>query len=132
MTFKALATAATALCAILAAVLLIAPNLIYSIFQIPAQDSADFMSRRAAMLFLGIAVMCSTFRLVQDPAAIRAFSAGMVIMMAGLAGVGLFEFARGFAGPGIFLAIVTEILFVLGFTRFVKQTPAAPNNPEQS
>ena len=121
MTFKTISTAATALCAVLAAVLLIAPNLIYSVFEIPAHESADFLARRAAMLFLGIAVMCSTFRLVEDPAAIRAFSAGMVIIMAGLAGVGLFEFARGFAGPGIFLAIVTEILFVLGFTRFVRQ-----------
>ena len=79
------------------------------------------MARRAAMLFLGVAVVTFLSR-ETPPSQLRAnLCLGLAIMMAGLAAVGVFEFIRGAVGLGIWLAIVTEISFALAYFKLSKQ-----------
>jgi len=54
--FKKLSTITAFITFVLFLVLLLLPEIIFILFQIPENSSAFFISRRAAMLFLGIAV----------------------------------------------------------------------------
>lgn len=112
---------ASALCFILFVSLLLAPGLIYWIFGLIGNEVSDLVARRAAMLFLGVAVVTFLAR-ETPPSPLRAnLCLGLAAMMAGLAGVGLFEFVRGAVGIGIWLAIVTEISFALAYFKLSKQ-----------
>lgn len=77
----------------------------------------DFLARRAAMLFLGIAIL--SFLARDAPASIlrNAIAIAFAVMLLGLAATGLYEYARGYAGPGIWIAIVTEVAFAVAFWR---------------
>ena len=57
LTFKIMSIAMTALTLVLAVVLGFAPQIIYWIFGIDGNDTADFIARRAAVMFLGLAVI---------------------------------------------------------------------------
>lgn len=61
------------------------------------------------MLFMGFAVICWLARDAEDSAARRAVSAGLAVAFLGLAGTGLFEFARGAVGPGVLPAVAAEV-----------------------
>ncbi|GLQ18726.1 hypothetical protein [Maritalea porphyrae] len=124
MTFRTLCLLTAALSISLFAILLLYPPLIYSIFAIPAHESADLLARRAAMLFLGVAVLSWNFRGANAPQTQRAFSLGTIVMMLGLASVGIFELARGFAGFGILFAIITELAIAAAFVKLLRSLKA--------
>ena len=117
MSFRLTSTLAAAVCAALALVLFFTPAVIYWLFQLAPHESADFIARRAAMMFAGLAVLSFQARVLLERSAQRAVSIGMVVMMAGLAVLGAWEFLIGRAGPGIFLAVGTELFFALSFAR---------------
>ena len=96
-------------------VLLFFPEIIFILFQIPDNDSAFFISRRAAMLFLGIAVFSWLGRNAPHSELRQAICVGLSISMLALAGLGLFELIRGFSGLGIGLAIATEIFLGVSY-----------------
>lgn len=121
LSYSLVSKLASALCFILFATLLLVPGLIYWIFELVGNDVSDLMAKRAAMLFLGIAVLIFLSRNA-SPSQLRAnLCFGLAVMMAGLAGVGLFEFFRGAVGIGIWLAIMTEISFALAYFKLSKQ-----------
>lgn len=124
MTFKTLCMITAALSISLFAILLLYPPLIYSIFAIPGHESADLLARRAAMLFLGVAVLSWNSKGANAAQTQRAFALGTIVMMTGLAAVGLFELARGFAGLGILFAIVTELAIAAGFANLLRSLKA--------
>jgi len=121
MSFRLISTLAATVCLALAITLLLAPGIIYWLFQLEGHDSADFIARRAAMMFAGLSVLAFQSRMVLDRLAQRAVSAAMVVMMAGLALLGAYEFLVGRAGPGIWLAIGTELFFALSFLNILRQ-----------
>ena len=90
--------------------LLFLPEPIFFIFQIPEADSAFFIARRAAMLFLGIAVLCWLGRGAPNSPLRQSVCMGLAVAMLGLACLGAFEYLRGFAGAGIGLAVITEAI----------------------
>ena len=105
----------------LSLVLLLAPGVIHWLFQIESAEATDVMSRRAAMLFLGLSVMVYGARSA-PPSPLRASVAlGVTLCMGGLLILGVVEFARGAVGPGIWLAIVVEAFFAAAFLRFWAQ-----------
>ena len=69
------------------------------------------MSRRASILFLGLAAITFLARDEPDSAARRAIATSIFITMTGLAFLGLIELMRGTAGLGILLAILAEAVF---------------------
>lgn len=94
-------------------VLLFVPALIFWLFDIAGHESAYFIARRAAMLFLGIAVITCFSRHAKNSEERQAIILGIACSMFGLAGLGLFEYVRGFVGLGIFLAISAEFFLTL-------------------
>lgn len=100
----------TALFATLSAALALAPWSILWLFGLPDDPSAMFMSRRASLLFLGWGTALFGMRNVEDPTIVRALALGLAITTLGLGALGLGEFARGYAGPGILPAVASEIV----------------------
>lgn len=98
--------------------LLLAPGVIFWLFGVPQSETADLIARRAAMLFLGLAVISWSARNAPPSGFRRGFSLGIVVSMLGLAGVGSYEFLRGFADWPILLAVVVEISCVWIFLRY--------------
>jgi hypothetical protein len=95
---------------------LVAPVLIFKLFQVQGNESAFFISRRAAMLFLGIASFLWLGRNATHSELRQAICVGLSLSMFALAILGVFEFVRGFVGMGIFVAVLTET--VIGFAYY--------------
>ena len=91
------------------------PEIIFALFKIQGDEPAFFISRRAAMLFLGIAVFSWFGRNASHSELRQAICLGMSISMLALAVLGVFEFIRDFVGVGIFLAIATEIALGIAY-----------------
>lgn len=89
--------------------LLFFPGAIFALFGLQGAESAEIMSRRASMLFMGFSVICWSAHDVENSAARQAVSAGLAVAMLGLAGIGLFELGRGAVGPGVLPAIAAEV-----------------------
>ena len=117
-TYRNLCVFAGALAATLFIFLLTAPDLIAQLFGIDGGASFEFISRRAAILFLGTATMFYAARTAGHSAARQAMLLGYAVTMGGLAILGFVEFLRGAAGIGILIAVFGE-LFVTIWALFV-------------
>ena len=117
MTYRFLSLALGAVATALFVALLFLPDVLLGIFAVDGTASAVFVARRTAMLFVGYAVLGFSLAPVTDHAVQRITSAAYALAMLGLAILGIYEFGRGFAGPGIFLAIITELFFAISFGR---------------
>ncbi|MGB3541946.1 hypothetical protein [Rubrivirga sp.] len=115
MSFKTLCLAGATITLILSGVLMVHPPLLLSLFDLDGGTSIEVMTRRASVLLLGIAV---TLWLARDAAPSplrRAVAVGTAVTMLGLATLGTVEILRGSVGPGVILAIGTEIVLGAGF-----------------
>ncbi|MEW7007529.1 MULTISPECIES: hypothetical protein [unclassified Lentilitoribacter] len=115
LSYSLVSILAAGLCFILFLSLLLVPDFIYWVFGIIGNDNADLMSRRAGMLFLGLAFITFQSRNTAASNLRKTLCLGLAIMMAGLAMMGIFEYIRGAVGLGIWLAILTEIAFSFGY-----------------
>jgi hypothetical protein len=95
--------------------LLVIPEPIFWLFQVEGNNSAFFISRRAAMLFLGIAVISFLSRSAKNSDTRQAIILGFACSMLGLVLLGLFEFLRGYVGAGIFLAMSAEAFLAVSY-----------------
>ena len=93
--------------------LLLVPEWIFILFEVDGNESAYFISRRAAILFLGYAILSYLIRNAQHSDARQAVTLGICASMLSLALLGIFELFRGFAGIGIILAVLAEV-FIAG------------------
>lgn len=109
MSFKVLNTITACISLILFVVLLCSPELIFWLFGVEGNESAYFIARRAAMLFLGFAVIAYFSRHAKHSEERQVIILGFTCLMFGLSALGTFEFVRGFVGVGIFLAISAEL-----------------------
>jgi len=113
--FRVLSLITSVIAIILFISLLFVPEPIFMLFEIDGNESAYFISRRAAMLFLGFAVISYFSRNAQNTNTRQSILLGLTLSMFGLAILGTFEFVRGFAGIGIFLAIGTEVFLAVSY-----------------
>lgn len=116
--FSALAGLIAATFAALSLTLLVWPAVIHWLFQITSDPATDVMSRRAAVLFAGLATLMWQARGADDCPLRRSICLCIGGAMAGLALLGLIEFLRGGVGGGIWLAIAVELLFTMHLIRF--------------
>ena len=116
--FKTLSLISATIAALLFLTLLLAPGLIFWLFAVDSHESAEFIARRAAMLFLGLAVLNYLARNTPPSQLRRALSLGMASTMLGLALLGTVELLCGFAGIGIVPAILTETLLGLAYLSY--------------
>ena len=99
----------------LASFLLLLPEAIFFVFGVAGNESAYFISRRAAMFFVGYAAIAFLSRNEPPSSARRAISLGIGASMAGFAAMGLIELLRGFAGPGILLPMAVEVFLAVSY-----------------
>ena len=114
---------ATALFISLFVSLLVAPDLIYWLFGLTGNSTANLMSKRAAMLFLGLSVISFQTRNEANSPLRRSLALGLGIIMFGLMFAGIFEFFRGNAGWGIWLAICGEAVFGILYIKLWAKKP---------
>ena len=108
ISFRALSTFTALLAATLVLLLCFVPGLIYWLFGLENHATADLLAKRAAGLFTGYAVLSWLIRDAEPSALLRKICIAIAVMMAALTFASLYEFLRGFAGPGILLAAITE------------------------
>lgn len=95
----------------LSATLLVWPALVHWLFQISSDPATDLMSRRAGVLFAGLAVLIWNARLERDSPLRRNVCLALIIAMGGMALLGSIEFLRGAMGIGVLIAIAVELFF---------------------
>ena len=113
--YKTLSAMTAGLCIVLAVSLLFFPEPIFFVFGVAGNESAYFISRRASMFFAGYAAIAFLSRHEPPSASRRSISLGIGMSMAGFVVLGLFEFVRGFAGPGILLPMAVELFLALSY-----------------
>lgn len=131
MSYRTLCGLTGAIALALALTLLLAPQVIYALFAIAPHESADFLARRAAMLFVGFAVLSFSMR-EAEPRSQRSYSVAMATTMGALAALGSFELARGFAGLGLGLAIGVELFLTAAFVLHVRALSRPAPSPSSS
>ncbi|NRA87042.1 MAG: hypothetical protein HRU28_06530 [Rhizobiales bacterium] len=123
LNFKQINLFTTLIALTLFLVLLFVPEFIYFIFQIDSSETANFMSRRASFLFLGIAALLFFSKNILEIEFQKPIILCLAVSMLGLATLGLFEFLRGFTGIGIFAAIAAELFIAINYLLLLKKTP---------
>ena len=107
-------------------VLMVAPAVLYFLFDLDGTQSTDVMSRRASVLFLSVSVILWQLRSTEHRATRAGLALGMFVFAVAFATLGLVELARGAVGPGILVAVGPEI--ILG-AAFFTQWRAAREDP---
>lgn len=107
--FKNISTFTASIACSLFAAFLLFPEFPFSLFGIEQSSSALFVGRRMAMLFLALAILLWVGRNAEHSESRQAISISIAISMCALEGLGVFEFQQGLAGPGILLAVMTEL-----------------------
>lgn len=115
VSYKTLSAMTAGLCMTLAFLLLFVPEPVFLIFGVAGNESAYFIARRASMFFVGYAAIAFLSRHEPPSTARQSLSFGIGASMAGFAALGLFEFLRGFAGPGIFLPMAVEVFLAFSY-----------------
>lgn len=115
MSYRLLCSLTAAICFALAFCLLLVPGLIHWLFGIEAVQESVLMARRAGFLFIGLAGLYWSVREVLAGAMRNGVAKGSIAMLMGLAVLGLWELTFGIAGPGILLAIATEVMLAVFF-----------------
>ena len=112
----ALICAATALlCVVLFAVFLIAPGTYVSLYGVTADTGAVFLGRRAAPLFLGLAVFFWIMRHVGPGPLQDATAFAAALTFAGIAATGVWAYLIGTASFAILVAAGLETAIALAF-----------------
>ncbi|MBB1368881.1 hypothetical protein H5154_21305 [Pseudoalteromonas sp. SR44-5] len=111
--FKVVSIITAAIAFTLCLVLILIPEVLFMLFNIDENNSAFFIGRRAAMLFLGISVFSWFGRNAEHSESRQAICLSLSVSMFALAFLGSVEYLRGFAGIGILLAVITEASIAL-------------------
>lgn len=120
MDFRTVSTATACIFTALALTLIFVPGLIYWLFSIAPDTTADVIAKRAAMLFLGLSTLAFLSRSAKQHETRKIAAISISVALLGLALLGLLEFFRGTVGPGIFIAVLTEIAISLAYFRTTK------------
>lgn len=113
--FKILSTFTSLLCLYLFYLLFFSASSFLNNIGVEGTEVAYFISRRAAVLMLGISVLMFFARNVPNSQARQAISLSIGVTMLGLAFSGGYELNRGFVGSGIIGAIVIESILCISF-----------------
>ncbi len=120
--FKKISIAAALLFFTLSALMIFYPPLIYWLFALEPHAIGDFLAKRAGVLFFGLGLMSFLTRNIEDKVVQGIISISFGSMMLLMAGMGIYEFARGYAGIGIWFANLTEIGFGAAYLMMWRRT----------
>lgn len=120
--FKKISIAAALLFFTLSALMIFYPPLIYWLFALETHAIGDFLAKRAGVLFFGLGLVSFLTRNIEDKVVQGIISISFGSMMLLMAGMGIYEFARGYAGIGIWFANLTEIGFGAAYLMMWRRT----------
>lgn len=136
VTYRTLSTLSTVLFAALSGVLVACPEVVYWLFGLEAHELGDFLAKRAGMLFAGFSLLCFQSRSSETAEVQRLVSASIGLAMGTMAILGIFEWARGSAGAGIWVAIVVECMVSALYFRIWRHSSSpsssSPSSPSSS
>ena len=115
LSFHSLATFTAVLCLALAIAWGVRPDLLLWLWGVQYTDASGLVARRNAMLFLAIGIMFYRLHHTAPSPTRSALVSGFIVGCLGLAALGMGEWLKGHAGPGILLAVGTELVLGLGF-----------------
>jgi hypothetical protein len=115
LSYKNVSVATAFISIALCLVLMFTPSQMFALFSVEANESAIFMGRRMAILFLGLALITGFTSDAQHSDVRQALCMALSVMLFALAFLGIFEFMRVRAGSGIWLAIVTEMILAASY-----------------
>ncbi|WP_339531216.1 hypothetical protein [Pseudomonas mucidolens] len=118
--FYSLAHFTALLCLALALVWGFRPDLLLWLWSVQYSEVTGLVARRNAMLFLAIGIMFYRLRHALPSPTRNAVSSGFSAGCLGLAALGVIEWLNGHAGPGILLAVFSEITLGLAFIQAQK------------
>lgn len=117
MSFRLTCLTAAILYLALALILAFIPQIVYWLFSLTQNELGDFLARRASALFLGLALLCFLTHRSELPETRNVVSLVVGVTMSTLVFFGIYEFARGYAGIGILIAIAIEIALAVSFLK---------------
>ena len=117
MSFRTSCTLCVIMFACLSLGLLVSPALFSTIFRIDHSVAVEVMERRSAILMIGLGALIYSLRDLPDGKLRRHSAAAIVVLMIGMAILGLVELYEHRVGVGIWIAIVPEIVFAGLFLR---------------
>ena len=115
MSFHTLAILTCIAALLLATGWLFAGKLMLKRWRIEPSVGALLVGRRIGAVYLGVALLCFVVRSTNTPELITSVSLFAVLVNALLAGLGLYEYRAGRAGPAILVSVCVELLLLLGF-----------------
>ncbi|GLQ28603.1 hypothetical protein [Sulfitobacter pacificus] len=121
MDFRTISRATAAIFGTLCLTLIMFPELIYWLFSLKQAEVGDILAKRAGVLFLGFSVLCFMARDAVIPDVQRVVVVTVMTAMGAMAALGIYEFWRGSVGPGIWIAILVELLISGLFYRAWRQ-----------
>ncbi len=92
------------------AILLVAGRSYVTTYGVAPSEGADFLARRAAPMFAGLAVMLWLLRDLPVGSARDGFCYGLATLWFGIAATGVYEFSMGQAGATILIAAFAEVI----------------------
>jgi hypothetical protein len=121
--FQAVCSFVSVLCLVLASVWLIFPDLLLNSWGLEHTSSAGVVGRRLAALFLGLSFMMVKMRAAPPSPCSTAMADGFALSCIVLAVLGLVELWFGRVGPGIGLAVISELLVAWALVVSVRSEP---------
>lgn len=115
----------------LALTLLVSPELILTNWGLDVTSAIGVMSRRAAALLGGIAVMLFLARNAEPSSARSAMVKGLAAANAMLAALGSLELAVGHVAPGILAGVFVEVVFALALLHVGRLQDHPPFEPQR-
>lgn len=112
LTYRTSGRLCAAVFALLTACLLMAPGLVYALFDLQGSEGADVLARRSGLLLAGLAYLMWICAGHPPNPTRRCVTTSLCLIMASLAGLGAVEWARGAVGAGVWSAIAVELSLV--------------------
>ncbi|WP_224824658.1 hypothetical protein [Cognatishimia sp. MH4019] len=104
-------------------VLCFVPTVYLTGYGITTEDSAQFITRRASPMFLGLTYMMWAIRDLAPSPARSAVTDGTAILLLGIAATGLYSLATGAVGPKILVGVAVEIPFAIALFSVRNKAP---------
>ncbi|HEX8405672.1 MAG TPA: hypothetical protein VF670_13715 [Duganella sp.] len=124
LSFRVLAIVSALTFFVLALVWLFAPGLLLTDWGVQVTSGVELVSRRAAALFAGLGVMLFSARNATPSPARSALIQGLMVAMAMLSVLGVYEWQAGHAGVRILAAVAVEVAMLLALA-YVWKTQTA-------
>ncbi|WP_424974966.1 hypothetical protein [Dinoroseobacter sp. S124A] len=110
LSYRLAARIAGGVFAVLCATLILVPEVILWLFDLAGAASAEVLAKRAGILFLGLALVLFLTQAHGPNPTRKAVQQAGAVMLCAMAVLGAAEWLQDGVGPGIWLAILAEIL----------------------